>query len=143
MQNNKFALYAGSFDPFHQGHQAIVKKSLQLFDSIYLVVTWNPDKNNYDQVETNYQIIKDLYRDDSRVIVLQNKTKLTAQLAKELGVKWLIRSARSNSDYHYELELACGNKELNPELETILIVPDCNDIKYQSTLIRHKEKFNV
>ncbi|MFV8471666.1 pantetheine-phosphate adenylyltransferase [Mycoplasma sp. B6188] len=143
MLNNKTALYAGSFDPFHPGHQAIVTKALQLFDLLYLVVTWNPDKDNCSQVSKNYQIITDLYQNEPRIIVLQNTTKLTAHLAKELGVQWLIRSARNNSDYGYELELACGNKELNPELETILIVPDCQDIKYQSRLIRHKEKFNV
>ncbi|MFV8401481.1 pantetheine-phosphate adenylyltransferase [Mycoplasma sp. 005V] len=143
MQNNKSALYAGSFDPFHPGHQAVVEKALQLFETLYLVVTWNPDKDNKERVEANYTALCNLYANKPEVIVLQNTTQLTAHLAQELNVKWLIRSARNNTDYNYELELAYGNKSLNPELETILIVPDCDTVQYQSRLIRHKEKFNV
>ncbi|MHA3828610.1 pantetheine-phosphate adenylyltransferase [Mycoplasma sp. Z463D] len=143
MVNNKIALYAGSFDPFHQGHSSIVDKATQLFDKIYIVITWNPDKDNLDRIDQNYAYISKLYQDNPQVYVIANKNKLTAHLAQELGVKWLIRGARNDLDYNYELELACGNKSLNHELETVLILPDCNKVQYQSRLLRHKEKFNV
>ncbi|TNK91678.1 pantetheine-phosphate adenylyltransferase, partial [Mycoplasmopsis pullorum] len=53
---------------------------------------------------------------------------------------FIIRSGRDIQDFTYELELAAGNKILNPDLETILIIPNYDDIKFSSTLERHKEK---
>ncbi|SJZ46348.1 pantetheine-phosphate adenylyltransferase [Mycoplasmopsis verecunda] len=142
MQNKKIALYAGSFDPFHKGHEVIVQKALKLFDELYIVVTWNPDKDNKQQIENNYLALQEFYKDNNVIKVLKNNNKMTADLCKDLNIKWLVRSARNNNDYNYELELACGNKSLNHELETVLILPNCEDINYESRLIRHKEKIN-
>ena len=40
----KKAIYAGSFDPFHNGHLDIVKKASKLFDEVYVVIAKNPKK---------------------------------------------------------------------------------------------------
>ena len=41
----KKALYAGSFDPFTNGHLDIVKRSLKVFDELYIVVAIYTTKN--------------------------------------------------------------------------------------------------
>ncbi|WLP85465.1 pantetheine-phosphate adenylyltransferase [Mycoplasma seminis] len=140
---NKIALFAGSFNPFHLGHQSIVQKGLKLFDEIYIVVTYNPEKDNLSSMQENYAYIKQLYANEPNIHVDMNQNQLTAQYARDKGIKWLLRSARNDVDFNYELQLACGNKELNNELETVLILPDCSNISYQSRLIRQKEKYNV
>jgi len=40
----KKAFYAGSFDPWHQGHDAILKKILMVFDKVVVACGINPDK---------------------------------------------------------------------------------------------------
>ena len=45
----KKAIYAGSFDPIHDGHLAVIKKALKMFDELLVIVSINPDKNNYDK----------------------------------------------------------------------------------------------
>ena len=48
----KKAIYAGSFDPFHNGHLDIVKKASKLFDEVYVVIAKNPKKERtYDKNE--------------------------------------------------------------------------------------------
>lgn len=137
---SKIAIYPGSFDPLHKGHIQILKKALKLFDLIYLVVTNNPDKIEQSNLETRLKFAKEQLKNLPNIIVISNPNKLTAELAKELKANFLIRSARNITDFNYEIELAAGNKKINKNLETILIMPNYRSINYSSTLIRHMKK---
>ncbi|WP_027334914.1 pantetheine-phosphate adenylyltransferase [Mycoplasmopsis felifaucium] len=138
--SKKVALYPGSFDPFHLGHLSVLKKALRIFDEIHVVVSINPDKENLDNIDERYLNVKNELKNFKNVFVSINKDDLTANIAKKNGANFIIRSARNDIDYNYELQLAAGNNLLNPELETVLIVPDYDKIEYSSTLVRHMEK---
>ncbi|TQC54154.1 pantetheine-phosphate adenylyltransferase [Mycoplasmopsis mucosicanis] len=133
------AIYAGSFDPLHSGHQAVISKALKLVDHLIIVVSNNPDKNNLNNLEQRFNFIKNLYANNKNIEVLCNKNELIGNIAARLNVNFLIRSARNNTDYQNELDIAAGNHEVNPQLETILIIPDYEMIGISSTLIRHKQ----
>ncbi len=139
----KIAIYPGSFNPFHEGHISIVKKALKLFDLVYIVVTINPDKKMKNDFELNKQNIQNVFKDKPQVIVLINKTKLTATLAHELGASFLIRSSRSKIDFDYELNLANANNFVNNNLETILFFPEYHYKDISSALIRHKKSLKI
>lgn len=131
------AIFPGSFNPFHKGHLNVLMKALKIFDKVYLVISQNENKeaNNFKE---NYFLIKKMIGNLKNVEVLINQNKYTAELAKNLNVNFIIRSARNNLDYEYELDLASGNKLLNHNLETILIIPDQEYKTYSSTLERIK-----
>ena len=38
------ALYAGSFDPIHLGHLAIIERAAAVYDSVVVAVVANPQK---------------------------------------------------------------------------------------------------
>jgi pantetheine-phosphate adenylyltransferase len=135
----KIAIYPGSFNPFHEGHVSIVQKSLNMFDLVYIVVTQNPDKELLNNFELNHKNIQELFKENSKVIVLINKTKLTGTLANELGANFLIRSARTKIDFDYELNLANANNFVNNTLETVILFPTYDYKDISSTLIRHKK----
>nr|WP_148207947.1 pantetheine-phosphate adenylyltransferase [Mycoplasma crocodyli] len=139
---SKKAIYAGSFDPFHKGHLELLKKSLKLFDYVYLVVSINPDKNNALNLDRRYKNVCDIVEKEKllNVEVLLNTNDLIANVAKKYGVNFLIRSSRNENDFQYEMELAAGNKHVNNDLETVILIPDYEYIEYSSTLERHKEK---
>ena len=40
----RIALYAGSFDPYTNGHHAIVRKAAALFDGVVVMIAVNLDK---------------------------------------------------------------------------------------------------
>ncbi|MBN3534573.1 pantetheine-phosphate adenylyltransferase [Mycoplasma procyoni] len=132
------AIFPGSFDPFHSGHLNILQKAQKLFDYIYIIVTFNPDKDNNKDFEQKVQNVKEMTKELKNIEILVNQKELTGVLAKRLGVNFLIRSARDNIDFNYELELALGNKIVNSELETIIFFPDESTKTISSTLERHK-----
>ena len=39
--NIKMAMYAGSFDPFTNGHLSIVKEASEVFDRVYICIAQN------------------------------------------------------------------------------------------------------
>ncbi|WP_029513805.1 pantetheine-phosphate adenylyltransferase [Mycoplasmopsis primatum] len=136
----KKAIYAGSFDPLHEGHIEIIKKALKIFDKLFVIVSINPDKDNLENIEQRYDYVKKQLSSFNNVEVLINKNELIGNIAEELGVNFLVRSARNDTDYKYEIELAAGNHCVNNQLETVLIMPDYSMINYSSTLLRHKKK---
>ncbi|UUD37047.1 pantetheine-phosphate adenylyltransferase [Mycoplasmopsis californica] len=139
----KIAIYPGSFDPLHKGHLEIIKKVLKIFDKLIVIVSVNPDKENQTPVDERLKQVCDQLKGFKNVEVIPNKNKLIGHIARDLGVEFIIRSARNKTDFDYELELAAGNNHVNEKLETILIMPDFEYIEYSSTLERHKKKLGV
>lgn len=132
----KNALYAGSFNPMHEGHLSVLKKACKLFDKVYVLVAQNPEKEKNDIIK-NINDVKSKIKDIKNAEVLEGcQEMLTANVAKELNIKFLIRSARNNLDYKYELDLASGNKIINNDLETILLIPDDQYLNHSSSLIK-------
>lgn len=131
-------MFPGSFDPIHEGHLKIIKKSIKMFDQLFVVVTFNNEKENASDIEKRYLEVKEKLAEFPQVKVLINKGQMTADFARENGITVLIRSARNDLDFQYELELAAGNHSLNDELETVLVIPDYSDINYQSRLLRQR-----
>lgn len=134
------AIYPGSFDPLHDGHIAIIKKALKLFDVVYVVVTNNPEKQEQTGINERLEQVKSKLADFSNLIIEKNENQMTADFAKAKDIKFLIRSARNQTDFDYELELALGNKHLNKDIETIIIIPDELDIDFHSRLIKQGVK---
>ena len=131
----KKAIFAGSFDPIHNGHIKVIKKASQMFDELFVVIANNDDKTNQGDIEERRRKVKEMTKGLSvTVVTLENK--YLATYAKENEIKFLVRSARNNTDFTYELDMAKLNKKINNELETIIIIPDYDDIEYSSSKFR-------
>ena len=134
----KKAIFAGSFDPLHQGHLKIIEKGLQMFEKIFVVIANNDFKANQESLGKRARHVKTkLNHKNVEVKILDQK--YLAKWACQNNVKYLIRSARNNTDFKYELDMAKMNKIINHQLETILIIPNYEDIDFSS---RKFKEFN-
>ena len=100
MANNKIAFFPGSFDPFTKGHQDIVLRALPLFDEIVIGIGQNSNKARYFSLEKMKGYIEQTFQGKPvRVVTYQD---LTANVAKEVGAKFIIRGLRNTTDFEYE-----------------------------------------
>lgn len=130
------AIFAGTFNPIHDGHIDIIKKATKLFDHLYIVVAHNPEKDKSD-LQARAKVVQRQIDDMGieNIEVLQLEKGLLADLAKDLYVQYLVRSARDGKDYDYELLMANQNHRLNDELETVIIVPHNDKLEIRSSLL--------
>lgn len=119
----RIALFAGSFNPFTIGHASIVERALGLFDRVIIAIGVNAEKASSGAAEKRLHTIERLYADQiegGSIQVCSYSNRLTADLAFELGAKWLIRGVRSVRDFEYERDLADINRRISG-IETVLL----------------------
>ena len=131
----KTAIYAGSFDPFTNGHLDILKQANELFDLIFIIFANNPIKKRNYNIDKMMQAVNiTLLNINMKGYSIYSSSKLISDLAKIENVTYLIRGLRNPNDYIYEENIAKINKELNPDLNTIYFRTD-NEI-ISSTMVK-------
>jgi len=139
-ETEKKALFAGSFDPFTNGHLSILKKACGIFDKVYLCIANNADKNRKYPIEKMENAIKETITindlTNCEVVICDH---LIADFCKEIGVKYLIRGLRNITDYLYEENISKINREINPDLETVYLRGE--DDVISSSMVREFIKY--
>ena len=113
--------YAGSFDPFTNGHLHVVAKSAKLFDKVIIGIGINPQKTRrFDKELMKNAIEQVLIREGLTNVTVIYYTNLTVDAALKHGSTLLIRGIRNGMDYEQEENLASINEEISG-LDTIYI----------------------
>ena len=136
----KIALFAGSFDPFTRGHEAVVEVALQLFDEVVIGVGENISKRGLLSIENRCRLIKDCYKDNPRVRVAKYST-LTGEFAREVGAMVLVRGVRNTVDFEFERSIEVTNRQLFPELTTVLLPTPAEVMHISSSVVRELLSF--
>ena len=115
------AFYAGSFDPFTNGHLHVVQKSAKVFDKVIVGIGDNPDKKRRFDKELMKTVIEEILRNNniSNVEVVCYD-KMTVDAAKDNNTTFLVRGVRNGMDYEYEENMAAVNEEV-AGIDTIYI----------------------
>jgi len=131
----KIAVFPGSFSPFTLGHKSIVERTLPLFDKLIIAIGINSNKTNNFPTEKNQKWIQLLFSNETKIEVL-TYDGLTVDFCKEQNSKYIVRGVRDEKDFEFEKKVAQNNKELNSEIETLLIptLPKYSHIS--STIVR-------
>lgn len=133
----KTALYAGSFNPFTIGHMSILRRGLELFDRVVVVVGINSEK----QAEAAANV-EELQRKLSALpgVEVISWCGLTVDAAAEVGAKWLLRGVRSVADYEYERNLADINKAISG-LDTVILFAEPELSMVSSSMVRELQRY--
>jgi pantetheine-phosphate adenylyltransferase len=135
----KTAFFPGSFDPFTKGHEDIVLRALTLFDEVVIGIGQNSNKSRYFSLDKMKHYIETTFKDKPvRVVTYQN---LTANVAKEVGAKFIIRGLRNTTDFEYENSISQVNRHINEELETVFLITSPHLAPISSTIIRDLHRY--
>lgn len=133
------AIFPGTFDPFTIGHYSLVKRSLELVDEIVIAIGVNDTKKTYFPLDKRIDMIRSLYKDDSRIVV-GTYDSLTVDYAKETGSNCIIRGIRSVNDFEYEKTIADMNRNISG-IETIVLFTEPELTHISSTIVRELLRF--
>jgi len=136
----KIGLFPGSFDPFTKGHEAVIKKSLSLFDEIIIGVGVNSTKQYMFTLEKRIAHIESLFEGKTNVRVGHFQT-LTVNYCKEIGATHIIRGLRDSKDYEYEKSIAHMNFDIS-EIDTVFFLTEQRYSAINSSIIREIHKNN-
>lgn len=105
--------YAGSFDPFTNGHLQIVKKAAKCFDKVIIGIGYNTDKKaRIDKEKMKKAIEKTIVAEKLNNVEVIIYKGLTADKAIECKANILVRGLRNGTDYEYEENISAINEKL-------------------------------
>ncbi len=141
MKENKVhrkAVYPGTFDPLTNGHLDIMKRALNIFGEITVLLARNPAKQTFFSLDERIAMINESINEwglSGRIKVDSFEGLLVDYCRKnEIGV--IVRGIRPLVDFDYEFEMAMTNRELNSNVETIFILTDQKYFYLRSTLVK-------
>lgn len=130
----RLAIFPGSFDPFTIGHEAMVKRGLQMFDHIFIGIGVNKEKSVMSETAKRVETVKNYYRNEPRVSV-HSYEDLTIDFARRMNAKFILRGLRSVKDFEYERDMADMNRRLTG-IETVILFTEPRLAAISSSVVR-------
>ena len=131
----RLAIYAGTFDPFTNGHLELVGRGLAIFDRVTVAVLDNRGKQPLFSVDERVQMIRESLAGLERASVI-SFSGLAVDCAREHGAVALLRGLRTEGDFDPELRMALMNRDLAPEVESVFLISDRAHQHVSSSRIR-------
>ncbi len=141
MSTKTIALYPGTFDPITNGHFDIIERGLRLFDEVIVAVADSRDKRPMFTLQQRIEMAT-LATQDLKNVRVVGFDNLTVELAHSLEAGFLIRGLRAVSDFEFELQLGYLNHSLDPNIETVYLMPRLKHAFISSSIVRNLLKFN-
>ena len=116
------AVYPGSFDPLTNGHVDIILRGARLFDRIIVGMLVNAEKAPLFSMEERVEIARAVFRDQPNVEVDTFDGLLVDYVARRKA-QVIVRGLRAVSDFEFEFQMALMNQRLNPQIETVFMMP--------------------
>ena len=129
-------LYPGTFDPVTYGHIDIIKRAIELFDSVVVTVAINPGKDPLFSTEERVSMLKESLKEFKNVSV-DSFDGLVVEHAKTVGASGILRGLRAMSDFEYEFQMALMNRKLANDIATVFLMPHEKFTYLNSSIIRN------
>ena len=131
----KRAIFPGSFDPLTKGHEALVKRGLELFDEIIVAIGTNANKKYLFSLEERIDFIQKTFDNEPRVKV-ESYDGLTIEYCKQKEAQFMLRGLRTSADFEFERAIAQINKEMMPSVETVFLITSAELSAISSSIVR-------
>ncbi len=131
----KLCVYPGTFDPVHLGHLDIVKRALNIFETVVVAIAENPKKRPLFTIEERVDMFKNSVKEYGDRVIVEPFCGLLVDFVKKYDTKIIIRGVRLFTDFEYELQIAMTNYKLD-EVETFFMMPSQELIHISSTIVK-------
>jgi pantetheine-phosphate adenylyltransferase len=131
------AIYPGTFDPLTNGHIDLIERGAKIFDRLIVSILRNPEKVPLFSVAERREILQVMVRSKRwKNVEVDTFDGLLVDYAVKKKAQAVLRGIRAISDYEYELQMALMNRKLQPQLETVFMMPALSYSYLSSRLVR-------
>jgi pantetheine-phosphate adenylyltransferase len=131
----RIAVYTGSFDPITLGHLNIIERASTLVDRLVVGVGINAGKNPLFTPEERIELIRRTTRRWPNVDV-EKFDGLAVNFVRDCGARVMVRGVRPLQDLEAELTMMLANRQLDPGIETVVLMADKEFAHVSSSLIK-------
>lgn len=137
----RIAVCPGSFDPITVGHLDLIERAARIFDEVIVCVAINGEKRTMFTPQERLEMAQ------AAVAHLPNvraevSEGLLADFAREKGACALVKGARNGMDFDWEYQLAQINRDLMPQLDTVLLPARPGHVHISSTMVRDMIRYH-
>src|ERR1700686_418925 len=132
-------MYPGSFDPPTNGHLDLIARGSKIFDELIVAILRNAEKDPLFNLSERLLMLEAMTAEFKNVRV-DTFDGLMVDYAAKVGASAVLRGIRAISDYEYELQMALMNRKLQPDLETVFMMPAEQYSYLSSRLVREVAK---
>lgn len=115
-------IYPGSFDPITNGHLDVINRAATLFDEVVVAVAFNEQKQGLFSAEERLALLREVSGAMPNIRIAQFDG-LLMDFARKEGATAVVRGLRAVSDFEFEFQMALMNRKLEPQIETIFLMP--------------------
>jgi pantetheine-phosphate adenylyltransferase len=135
IEQPKFAVYPGTFDPITNGHIDIIKRALHIFPGLIVAVAPNPKKAPLFDLKERLGMVREATAGMDR-LTIDTFNGLLIHYLRRKGADAIIRGIRAVSDFEFEFQMALMNRKLDSTIETVFLMPSEEYSYLTSTLIK-------
>jgi pantetheine-phosphate adenylyltransferase len=129
------AIYPGTFDPVTNGHLDLIARGAAIFDKPIVAISQNLEKDPLFGVKERVEMLEAVTFEWKNVEV-EVFDGLLMDYAREKDARVILRGIRAVSDYEYELQMAMMNRKIEPQIETVFMLPAVAYSFLSSRLVR-------
>lgn len=118
----RLCIYPGTFDPITNGHIDVLQRAAKLFDRVTVAVAVSTPKNALFSTDQRVELIRTNLAQLPNVDVV-SFDGLLVEFARKQNAQAIIRGLRALSDFEFEFNMALMNRHLDPQVETIFVMP--------------------
>ena len=133
------ALYAGSFDPFTNGHLDVLLQGLNLCDRIVVAIGRHATKPGAHPFEDRAELIRSSMQGagvPEQRFRVETFDDLVVDAAARFGAEVILRGLRDAGDLPYEMQMAGMNLEMAPDIQTVFVPALPRSRHITATLVR-------
>jgi pantetheine-phosphate adenylyltransferase len=129
------AIYPGTFDPVTNGHLDLIARGAAIFDKLIVAISQNLEKDPLFAVNERVAMLEAVTFEWKNVEV-EVFDGLLMDYARAKNARVILRGIRAVSDYEYELQMAMMNRKIEPQIETVFMLPAVAYSFLSSRLVR-------
>ncbi len=136
----RHCIYPGTFDPFTNGHLDVLERAAKLFDRITVAIARNPGKGPVFSAEERLEMIQaNLGRHPHVSATIFDGLLVEFAVAQKADA--IIRGLRALSDFEFEFNMALMNRHLQPNIETLFVMPHEQFSYTSSSLVKQVARY--